>query len=113
LSEVRFYWDENVPTAVAEQLVRQGIDAVSVKNLRHLGDSDINHLRRATEMGRMLCTYDADFLQINAQEVNHAGIAFAQQFQTTIGSWVKALRALHARMSAEDAIGQVVYLSLK
>lgn len=113
MSDLRFYMDENVPTAVAEQLVRHGIDAVSVKNLAALGDSDINHLRRATEMGRMLCTYDADFIRIAAQELNLSGIAFAQQYQTNVGSWVKALRALHARMTAEEAVGQVVFLSLK
>jgi predicted nuclease of predicted toxin-antitoxin system len=61
LSEIRFYLDENIDKAVTEQLIRWGIDAVSVHTLELEGDSDKNHLQRATEMERVLCTHDQDF----------------------------------------------------
>jgi hypothetical protein len=113
LSEIRFYLDENVPTAVTEQLVLSGIDAISVRSIEQLSDSNINHLQRATDQKRMLCTHDQDFLILHQENSDHAGIAFALAYGATIGGWVKALRKLHATMTDEQVIGQVVYLTLK
>ena len=79
VSEIKFYLDENVPVAVAEQLGRWEIDAVSAMSLGQLGDSDINHLQRAAMMERVLCTHDQDFLRMHAEGIQHAGIAFAKQ----------------------------------
>jgi hypothetical protein len=112
-NRLRYYMDENVPTAVAEQLRLNSIDAISVHDLEQLGDADLNHLQRATNMGRVLCTHDQDFLRLAAEGSEHAGIAFAPQYQATIGGWVRELRSLHARLTANEAVGQVVYLSLK
>ncbi len=113
MSELKFYLDENVQVAVVEQLARWNIDAVSAKSLEKLGDSDINHLQRATEMGRVLCTYDQDFLRMHAEGIEHAGIAFAKQYFAGIGGWVRELRALHASTTAEEMRGQVEYLSMR
>ena len=96
-----------MPTAVADQLLVHGIDAVSARTLDQLGDTDINHLQRATRIGRVLCTHDQDFLRMANEVVEHAGIAFAQQYEASIGGWVRALRALHTGVSAEDAVGRV------
>lgn len=62
LSDIRFYFDESVELAVSEQLRASGFDTVSAHSLDQLGDDDDSHLQRATDMGRALCTYDADFL---------------------------------------------------
>jgi predicted nuclease of predicted toxin-antitoxin system len=113
LSEIRFYLDENIDKAVTEQLLRWGIDAVSVHTLELRGDSDINHLQRATDMGRALCTHDQDFTRLAAENTEHAGIVFAQQYQASVGGWVRSLRALHARMSAEEIRGMLIFVSLK
>ncbi len=45
---IRLYLDENVPVVIAPQLRRKGIDVVTVRDLGRLGDSDENHLARAT-----------------------------------------------------------------
>ncbi len=50
----RFYLDENVQVVIAQQLRKRGIDAVTVRDLGTLGDEDITHLTRATEMGYLL-----------------------------------------------------------
>jgi len=63
-------------------------------------------------MGRVLCTYDQDFLRLAASGVEHAGLIFAQQQKASIGGWVKEIRAIHALMQAEDIAGQIVFLSL-
>lgn len=64
MSEIRFYLDENMNPAIAEQLAKSDIDVVTVRDIEQLGDRDINHLQRATEMGRVLCTHDTDFLKL-------------------------------------------------
>ena len=82
--------DENIDLAIAAQLARGGIDAITVRDLGLLGDEDINHLERATEMDRVLCTHDRDFLRIAGTRIDHSGIAFAEQYGATIGGWVRA-----------------------
>ena len=93
--------------------MRKGIDAITVRDLELLGDSDPNHLQRATQTGRVLCTHDQDYPRMNAEGVEHAGIAFAEQYGATIGGWVKALLNLHATTTAEEMIGQIRFLNVK
>jgi hypothetical protein len=111
LSELRFYFDESVELVVSQQLEAGGLDIVSAHSLKKLGDDDRNHLQRAAEMRRVLCTYDSDFLVLAAQGVQHSGIVFAPQHKMSIGGWVREIRALHSRVTEEDLIGTVVYLS--
>jgi uncharacterized protein with PIN domain len=113
LSEIRYYLDENVDKAVAEQLILSGIDAVSVHSLELRGESDEDHLKNATEQERVLCTHDQDFLRMANEIYDHAGIAYAPHYQASVGGWVRALRSLHAKMTAEEVQGMVVFLSLK
>lgn len=113
LSEIRFYFDESVELAVSNQLAAAGLDVVSAHSLDQLGDSDAHHLLRATRMGRVLCTYDQDFLRLAAEGIEHRGIIFARQQKATIGGWIREIKAIQAQLSAEDIAGRVVFLSLK
>lgn len=113
MSELKFYFDESVELAVSTQLAAGGLDVVSAHSLGKLGDKDPQHLARATEMGRVLCTYDTDFLILASEGVEHAGIIFATETKTTIGTWVKEIRLLHARLSAEEVVGMVIFLPSK
>lgn len=112
-SDLRYYFDESVELAVSEQLVAGGLDVVSAHSLALLGDDDRNHLQRATDMGRVLSTYDADFLRLASEGIEHTGIIFAQQKKASIGGWVREIRALHARLKAVDMVNRVVFLSLR
>lgn len=109
-TRVRFYLDENVPVAIARQLQRRGIDAVTVRDLGLLGDEDINHLERATSLGRVLCTHDADYVDLATSGVKHAGIVFGQQHKHTIGDWVRFLELVHGVYDAEEMHNLVEYL---
>ena len=53
MTSISFYLDENMDPEIAKQLRRSGIDAITVRDLGELGDSDINHLKRAHEMGKV------------------------------------------------------------
>ena len=109
MSEISFYLDENVPTEVARQLHSSGIDAVTVRDLGQLGTADRDHLARATSQSRILCPHDQDFLRLAAEGVEHAGIAFSLQNRASIGGWVRELRGLHARFTADQVRNLVLF----
>ena len=109
-SDIRLYFDESVEVAIAEQMKQRGIDAVTVRDLGLRGDTDINHLRRASEMGRVLCTYDTDFLRLHASGHLHTGIAFGFHDRTTYGDWVRGLELICGVLSAEDMKNRIEFL---
>jgi predicted nuclease of predicted toxin-antitoxin system len=73
---IRLYLDENLSPKISEQLKLRGVDAVCVRDLGALGDSDENHLERATRLNRVLVTSDVDFLRLAIASTHHAGIVF-------------------------------------
>jgi hypothetical protein len=109
-AKVRFYLDENVPVEVARQLKSREIDAVTVRDLNLLGDEDENHLKRAADMERILCTYDTDFVALAAEGLEHTGIVIGQPESHYIGEWVKYLSLMHAVYSAEEMHNRIEYL---
>jgi hypothetical protein len=111
VNAIRLYFDENVEIAVAEQIQAHGIEAVTVRDLARLGDTDENRLARATQMGHVLCTCDQDYLRLAAEGVEHAGIIFAQDRTTTIGDWLRRLELICGVLTAEDMKNHVEYLS--
>lgn len=113
MADLRFYLDENVPLEVARQLELSGIDVVSAHSLERLGEGDVDHLRRATESQRVLCTHDADFLRLAASGSDHAGIVFLSQTRAGVGVWVRELRSLHARNEPAGLAGRVIFLPLQ
>lgn len=107
---IRFYLDENVPIAVAEQLLRRGIDAVTVRDMGLLGQSDVDHLAVANRIGRVLCTHDSNYLDMARAGVPHGGIVFGQQHKHGVGSWVGFLELIFSIYDAEEMSGRVEYL---
>ena len=83
---ISLYLDENLTPKIANQLQRRGISVTTVRDLGLLGDSDENHLARATRMGHVLVTSDTDFLKMVAEGIDHAGIVFGIQEDNLIGS---------------------------
>lgn len=110
MASLRFYLDENVPVEVARQLKSRSIDAVTVRDLGLLGEADINHLQNATELGRVLCTHDTDFLQIASSGFHHSGIVFGQQDIHYIGEWVNWLTLMHAVYTSEEMTNRIEYV---
>lgn len=109
-ASIHFYLDENMPVAVATQLRRRNIPDVTARDLEALGDSDENHLQRAITMGAVFCTHDADFVDMAARGMPHAGIVFGQQHKHGIGDWVRYLELIHAVLEPDDLINQIEYL---
>jgi hypothetical protein len=110
VAKLRFYLDENLPIQVARQLKSRGIDTITVRDLNLLGEADINHLQNATEQGRVLCTYDNDFLKLAVTEFQHAGIVFGQQDLHYIGAWVNWLTLMHAVYTSEEMLNRIEFV---
>ena len=74
MTRIRYYLDENVQVAIAEQLSRGGIDVVTARDLNQLGADDTNHLERAADMERVLCTHDVDYIVLASTGIQQPGI---------------------------------------
>ncbi|MBZ0281840.1 MAG: DUF5615 family PIN-like protein [Anaerolineae bacterium] len=108
--KIRFYLDENVQLAIAEQLIRRGIDVVTVRDLGLLGDEDINHLARATRLEWVLCTHDVDYIELASSGVQHAGIVIGKQYKHSIGDWVSFLELVHGVYESDEMQNVIEYV---
>jgi len=103
---VSFYLDESLSPEIATQLSMRGIDIIRGP----LGVDDPFHLQRATEMGRVVCAEDDDFLKLAAPGVDHAGIIKGIQHRHSIGDWIGFLRYVDAVANADEMRNKVTYL---
>ena len=108
---IRLYLDENISPVVAEQLRRKGIEVFTLQDLDLLGDTDENHLARATAMGCVLCTQDDDYLRLAAQGIEHAGIVYSKMGRHEIGGWVKSLEIICMVYAADDMQNHIEYIA--
>lgn len=109
--QIAFYFDESVQVAIAKQLKRHGIDAVTARDLKQLGDDDPSHLQRATNHNRVLVTYDDDFVKMAQRGAEHAGIVSVPNRYRRIGIVVKELRKFHVIYRQQDMRNLLWYLS--
>lgn len=110
---LRFYLDELMPTAIADQLNRRGIDTITVRDLSLQGRSDAHHFQLACEMGRVLCTLDDDYFGLIENVASHSGIVFgSRKDRRSIGTWVKFLIWMHSAYTPEAMRNHIEYLRL-
>ena len=86
---------ENVEEAIAIQLRRRGIDATTVKFEDMTGTDDPDVLAYATTHGRVVVSYDDDFIKLAKLDIEHAGIIFIPFPSRDIGYIVLT----HARLA--------------
>ena len=103
---VKFYLDENLSPEILKQLRAAGIDIIRGE----LGADAPEHLQRATDMERVVCTEDDDFLSLAASGTAHAGIIKGVQDKHATGDWVKYLRLVHSVYTAEELRNSVSYV---
>ncbi len=61
-------------------------------------------------MGFVFCTHDADFVEMAAAGVEHAGIVFGQQHKHGIGDWVRMLELLAAVAEPQEMKNRVEFI---
>ena len=106
---IRYYFDEHVGHAVAEGLRREGIDVLMSVEAGMRGADDEDHVALARGQRRVIVTQDKDFLRMDAQGVDHAGIVYAPQ-GCPIGSMVQGLVLIAQVIEAEEMRGRVEYI---
>lgn len=74
------------------------------------GDSDREHMERATANDWVLLTFDDDFLSLAAEPTtDHAGIIYIEQYGKDVGELVRRIDATLRRNEGRDLSGEVVY----
>jgi predicted nuclease of predicted toxin-antitoxin system len=109
-SAIKFYLDENIQTAVAAGLLMRGVDALTVQEAGRRGVSDLEQLQFALDEGRVLVTFDPDYLAIVATGLEHAGIAWCRSTKHTVGELINSLLCVHAVLTPEEMRNHIEYL---
>ena len=114
MGEIKIYTDESVDVAIAEGLLRRGIEAFSARDRNKLGLTDEEQLIFAREEKATIFTHDTDFLRIAAQwEVEgrtHFGVIYCHQTTYRIGDCVRNLKILATVLTSEDMINHIEFL---
>lgn len=109
--------DVHAPLAITEALRRRGVDVLTAQEDDAHRCEDARLLDRATELGRVLFTQDADFLREAARRQragqSFAGIVYAHQMRVTIGQCVRDLELIAACFDPSDLFNRVEHLPLK
>ena len=109
-SPIRYYFDQNMTAAVAVGLRARGVDVLTAQDAGRCGLPDPDQLAFAAAEGRVLVTFDADYLALHAAGTTHAGIAWAPFLKYSIGQLIAELMLLHGVYTADEMINRLEYL---
>jgi predicted nuclease of predicted toxin-antitoxin system len=116
MADLTFYFDQHVPSAIASGLRRRGIDVLTCDQDGAAQLPDEQLLERAQELGRVIFTQDADFLEIANDRMTRghefAGVVYAHQLHITIGQAIRDLDLTARVLTMEEVKNRVIYLPL-
>lgn len=107
---IRYFFDQHVPSAIADGLRLRGIDVLTAQEAGRCGFSDSDQLQFALASGRVIFTYDTDYLVLAAAGTTHAGIAWCAATKYSIGQLVQLLELIHGVLERSDMVNRVEYL---
>ena len=113
---VQFYFDVHVFGPAFEQLQARGVDVLRAQDDDHDEADDPELLDRASTLGRVIVTFDDDFLaeahrrQDSGQ--SFAGIIFGHELSMSIGQLVEDLTLIADCMEPDEFENNVLYLPL-
>ncbi len=110
MAEIRFFLDEHIPRPILRGLQRREIDAVRPQDIGRDGLPDEAQLAWAFDEGRVMVTFDQDYLKIASGNVEHAGIAFCYPDKYGIGELIGLLIMLYELVDSEEMRNQIEYL---
>jgi hypothetical protein len=114
---IRLYLDVHVPRAIALGLRMRQVDVITAQEEKAALCSDAEILERATNLGRVLVTFDADFLAEGAtwqqQARDFTGIVYAHPLRISIGKCVHDLELIAVAGEPEDLRNRIEFLPLR
>ena len=108
--QIRFYFDQHIPGAVARGLRRRGVEVLTAQEAGRCGDTDLTQLEFAYENEYVVVTFDSDFLALAASGVLHNGVAFCPATKYTIGELIYTLLLVHDVLDTDDMHNHIEFL---
>lgn len=113
---VKFYFDVHIFGPAYEQLRARQIDVLRAQDDNHDAATDPELLNRATELGRVLVTFDQDFLaeahRRQRSGSHFAGVIFGHEVHVSIGQLVADLALIAECLQPDELENQVFFLPL-
>ncbi len=113
---VRLYMDQHVPRAITVSLRLSGADVLTTQEDETSRFADSALLDRATRLGRVLFTQDADLLAVAAQRQEHGrafgGVIYAHQLRMSVGDCIRDLLIIAEAGEPGDLVDRVLFLPL-
>ena len=110
------YMDHHVNAAITAGLRQRGVDVGTAWEDGYSRRPDDELLARATELGRILFTFDNDLLEIAAEwqttERRFSGLIFARSRGVSIGEMICNLELIVQTISAAEIENTVVWIPL-
>ena len=107
---IRFYFDQHFAGAVVSALRQHGVDVLTAHEAGRCGLADADQLAFATAEGRVMGTFDSDFLALHNSGVQHAGITWCPATKYSVGQLIQALLLVHGVLNSDDMRNHVEYL---
>ena len=82
---IRFFADQHYPGPVVQGLRRRGIDVLTAQEAGRCEIADPEQLSFAQNEGRVMLTFDSDFVALHRSGASHAGIAWCPATKYSIG----------------------------
>ncbi len=110
------YMDVHIPRVITLALRMRGVDIVTAQEDGRENQSDAELLERATELGRVVFTFDDDFLRETAKKGQEdrafSGVIYAHPLRISIGQCVNDLELIAKAGEPEDLKNRVIFLPL-
>ncbi len=107
---IRFFMDQHFPGPASQGLRRHSVDVLTAQEAGRCGLPDADQLAFATAAGRVVVTFDTDFLALHQSSVPHAGIAWCPEQKHGVGQLIQALLLIHGVLDADAMRDHVEYL---
>ncbi|HUY87870.1 MAG TPA: DUF5615 family PIN-like protein [Pirellulales bacterium] len=107
---IRYFMDEHYPAPISRNLRQRGIDVLTAQDAGRCGLPDPDQLAFARSEGRVMVTFDTDYLALHRSGIAHAGIAWCPQQKHAIGMLIQLLELLHGVADRDQMRNRVEYL---
>lgn len=107
---LRYFFDEHMPAAIAEQLKAHGIDVLTTAEAgrANLRISDEEQLAYSTHLGRVLVTEDHHFVALSRARQPHAGVVYFP-IKLDIGACIEYLERLAFTTEPAEMRDMLIY----
>jgi len=114
---VSFYTDVHVPYPITLGLRLRGVDVLTAQEDGGDELEDDELLQRATELNRVLVSFDRDLLEEAAERQRSggffSGVVYGHQMRVSIGQCVRDLELIAKASEPSDLENRVEYLPLR